>query len=1763
MRHREPTAAAVVVLLSAALVGSAVALPLLGGTNGRVVGDEATTEAADGSPALLEQAVAQNDSQPTAESELVAFDRETAADGGAEQATAQETNEAVEAGVAEGIELVQAQGITVTQEQRAAALEGARSSVQQYQTVEAEQVQAATAGAVHGSLIQSQSVNVTQIQSAVSGATDGALSQSQSANVTQLQSATWGAAHGALAQSQRVSAEQIQVASRGAAAGAAHEAGTKDIGKAPHVQEAAQGAAYGALTQYQSVTAEQRQQVTLEHVQHAAAGGAAGALAGSTRAVLAQDQRVDVEQRQRVTIKQIQKAAAGASKGALVQEQSVSVEQTQAAARGAGQGSLKQVQSTRLEQRQRVSITQVQEASFGAAKGAISQSQDATVEQIQAAADGSAGGVLVQRQSVSITQIQSAAVGAAEGAVTSAIQRQEVTIEQIQAAAFGAGEGAVTQTQLVEVMQVQRLAQGSASGALVQSQSATVTQIQTAARTASQETARLVQSQRISITQLQTLTEEAAAEATAYAVSEDTDDVTQITQRITVIVEQRIETIDRIEGTAAIDFPDQESDGEQVTIANVSLSEGGFVVVYDGITVDADPAAIVGVSEYLEAGDHGNVTIDLDEPLAASGPLVAVVHHDTNDDEAFAYAESDGEEDVPYVTGAGAPVIDGAFVTVTDEPDEATATLSVADQEGNGSTLTVDEANASVPYTVTASYDGETVESDTFAAGEAVTNLSLELGPPIEESATVNVSVVGEDGTALATETVEYTVTEAPDERTATLTVADQEGNGSTLTVDEASASVEYALTVTDEDGETRAESDAFAAGEPITNETLELEPQLEESATLEVAVVATEDNEALANDTLEYTVEESAPEEPEPEASLSVDNQTGDGETLTIDGASASVPYILSAEYDGERVDSETIEANTTVADETLALEPPITENTTVDVAVRAAADNAVLANDSIEYAVEEPEPGEPTANLTVPDQPGDGETLTVTWANASVEYAITVTDGNGTQLAASESFSANETIGPEEFTLEPPLEENTTLEVAVVTADDGTPIETASVEYTVDGPPPGFDVEFPSCQRAVVTASLAEGDRVAASTWFYDSGGAGDTIVEDIVTAGDEIPAPYNGTIVFEIGDERRVTTEDEQVLVEVPDYGTFGTYISGISSPEAAEVGSIDYPNPVERCDEEARPDLPSIAVEETTPTADGIDVTFSYENPNDAPMGSSSRFVEGTTTDEPPSGFEPGQHTFTVEWTPESDDERLVWEADFSTFGYEDPITAATPPAGELEPSEPASFNVSSLETNSPVVQGDPLEVDAEIGNVGGENGTQNVSLAIDDTTVNETSVSLESGENQTVSFTVDTADLEPGEYPLSVATENETAETTITVEEPVEPASFNVSSLETNSPVERGEQLEVDAEIGNVGGENGTQNVSLAINETTVNETSVSLESGENQTVSFTADTADLEPGEYLLSVATENETAETTITVEEAGKPATFGVSIDETNSPVIPGEPLAVEATLENVGDRAGTQDVEIAVDGTPGESTAVTLESGESQTVTLNYDTANLEPGEYSLTVSTENETAEEMVIVEQPATFAIADVTAPETGQPGDEVTVRATIENIGDREGTQTVAYAIDDQVVDEPSVTLAAGETTTISFTSQLSPGTSTHTIATDDDQASVTIEAVPADGEDANGNGETGPDGGPETPPEPPTEPAPPQPPEAPQPPESEPPQPPDQPPEPPEPPQPPAEPQPETVPAGPGDGGTADGGTAGTVADGTTGGENETNGAG
>ncbi|QLG49891.1 DUF7282 domain-containing protein [Natrinema halophilum] len=116
------------------------------------------------------------------------------------------------------------------------------------------------------------------------------------------------------------------------------------------------------------------------------------------------------------------------------------------------------------------------------------------------------------------------------------------------------------------------------------------------------------------------------------------------------------------EPKASITFEDQQGNGSTVTIREVTLSDGGYVVITDG---GDEPLA---VSDRLEAGTHENVTVEREDDATREliGQLTATVHQDTADEAGYAYESSNGEEDQPYLDD-GFPVSDTATVTSSDE----------------------------------------------------------------------------------------------------------------------------------------------------------------------------------------------------------------------------------------------------------------------------------------------------------------------------------------------------------------------------------------------------------------------------------------------------------------------------------------------------------------------------------------------------------------------------------------------------------------------------------------------------------------------------------------------------------------------------------------------------------------------------------------------------------------------------------------------------------------------------------------------------------------------------------------------------------------------------------------------------------------------------------------------------------------------------------------------------------------------------------------
>ena len=182
-------------------------------------------------------------------------------------------------------------------------------------------------------------------------------------------------------------------------------------------------------------------------------------------------------------------------------------------------------------------------------------------------------------------------------------------------------------------------------------------------------------------------------------------------------------------------------------------------------------------------------------------------------------------------------------------------------------------------------------------------------------------------------------------------------------------------------------------------------------------------------------------------------------------------------------------------------------------------------------------------------------------------------------------------------------------------VESEDDADERSVQVVGTADDPVEP-DVRFPSCTRAEVSGTFGDGDSVAASTGFYDEANGealyGNTIIEDWIEIGEHVDAPFSGTIVFEIGDDRTVSETDDGARVEVPDYGDLGTVISGITLPEDYMTATITHGNPqASSCLGEIADDVDdgaTVAVSITGTNApvdagDPLEVTARLENAGD--------------------------------------------------------------------------------------------------------------------------------------------------------------------------------------------------------------------------------------------------------------------------------------------------------------------------------------------------------------------------------------------------------------------------------------------------------------------------------------------------------------------------------------------------------------------------------
>lgn len=192
--------------------------------------------------------------------------------------------------------------------------------------------------------------------------------------------------------------------------------------------------------------------------------------------------------------------------------------------------------------------------------------------------------------------------------------------------------------------------------------------------------------------------------------------------------------------------------------------------------------------------------------------------------------------------------------------------------------------------------------------------------------------------------------------------------------------------------------------------------------------------------------------------------------------------------------------------------------------------------------------------------------------------------------------------------------------------------------------------------------------------------------------------------------------------------------------------------------------------------------------------------------------------------------------------------------------------------------------------------------------------------------------------------------------------------FEVTIESAAENVTAGGTFHVDAAIHNNGTANGTQDVQFLVDDQTVDTLeNVTLGVDETESVTFDIETNGDDVPMLDAAIQTDNDTENFTVTVLE---PAFFEVTIEDAPDEVTAGETMTVTASVENTGDRPGTQDVRLVdFEGTAVDrSEFISLASGASVTLSLSWSTASTDAGEDTVDVRSANDSDSTVVAITQ---------------------------------------------------------------------------------------------------------------------------------------------------------------------------------------------------
>ena len=238
----------------------------------------------------------------------------------------------------------------------------------------------------------------------------------------------------------------------------------------------------------------------------------------------------------------------------------------------------------------------------------------------------------------------------------------------------------------------------------------------------------------------------------------------------------------------------------------------------------------------------------------------------------------------------------------------------------------------------------------------------------------------------------------------------------------------------------------------------------------------------------------------------------------------------------------------------------------------------------------------------------------------------------------------------------------------------------------------------------------------------------------------------------------------------------------------------------------------------------------------------------------------------------------------------------------------------AFEVEVTDTNSPVTEGDTLDVTVKAESLDEDQLDRTIQLTVEDAVRDEATVTLDPGAAETVTLNWETSESDDGEY-TALATgigSGDGADVTVGLESDSglsDPGTVELVGVDAPDNVDAGAEFTVDVEVENPGDTRAESAVTfeLGVDEASGSE-EVSLDGGDATTVTFDV-TAPDRVSDYNLAVETGHDTASTTVSVSEASMPTATPTETPHTTPTATPTETPHTSPTPTETGTPTATE--------------------------------------------------------------------------------------------------------------------------------------------------------------------------------------------------------------------------------------------------------------